>query len=185
MVLNKLGDSNQTSVNAHKTHAMATCLRGKGQSLVADNPQLQENDLIDPYDHQEEIDKVEQNEQTQLKELTNAVDNIQHQPDATNYEPKEAKNRLECELHRLILTLCPSVPSEPLDDLLQQYTETLCTAQQKTTFTSNLLQDIPIFTGTDSSQLEDWFTDIESATDLTHESHTKLAQVNLRVQPTL
>ena len=27
-----------------------------------------------------------------------------------------------------------------------------------------------------SSQLEDWFTDIESTADLTHESHTKLAQ---------
>ena len=79
-----------------------------------------------------------------MKELTNAVDNIQHQLDATNYEPKEAINRLECELHRLTLTLCPSALPEPLDDLLQQYTETLCTAQQKTTFTSNLLQDITI-----------------------------------------
>ena len=28
----------------------------------------------------------------------------------------------------------------------------------------------------DSSQLEDWFTDIESAADLTHENCTKLAQ---------
>ena len=97
---------------------------------MADNPQHQENDLVPPYDHQEEIDKVEQDEHTQLKELTNAVDNILHQLDATNYEPKEAINRLERELHRLTLTLCPSVPPEPLDDLLQQYTETLCTAQQ-------------------------------------------------------
>ena len=74
--------------------------------------------------------------------------------------------------------LCPSVPPELINDLLQQYTETLCTAQQKTTFTNNLLQDIIIFTGTDTSQLEDWLTGIESAADLTHESHTKLAQAN-------
>ena len=51
----------------------------------------------------------------------------------------------------------------------------LC-AQQKTTFTNNLLQDITICTGTNTSQLEDWLTDIESAADLTHESYTKLAQ---------
>ena len=55
---------------------MATCHGGTGQPLVADDPQHQENDLVDPYDHQEEIDKVEQDEHTQLKELTNAVDNI-------------------------------------------------------------------------------------------------------------
>ena len=55
---------------------MATHLRGTGQPLVADDPGHQENDLVDPYDHQEEIDKVEQDEHTQLKELTKAVDNI-------------------------------------------------------------------------------------------------------------
>ena len=63
-----------------------------------------------------------------------------------------------------------------MDELLQQYTETLCTAQQKTTFTSNVLQDIIIFTGTDSSQTEDPLTDIKTAANLTHNSHTKLAQ---------
>ena len=55
---------------------MATHHRGTGQLLVADNPQHHENNLVPPYDHQEEIDKVEQDEHTQLKELTNAVDNI-------------------------------------------------------------------------------------------------------------
>ena len=89
---------------------------------------------------------------------------------------REAISRLECELNRLTLSLHPSAPPEPIDDLLQQYTETLCTAQQKTTFTNNLLQDTTIFTGTDTSQLEDWLTDIESAASLTHESCTKLAQ---------
>ena len=70
----------------------------------------------------------------------------------------------------------PSVPPEPIDDLLQQNTETLCTAQQKTIFTNNILQDITIFSNTDTSQLKDLLTDIESAADLTHRSCTKLAQ---------
>ena len=83
---------------------------------------------------------------------------------------------LECELHRPSLALCPSTPSEPLDEVLQQYTETLCTAQKKTTFASTLLQDITIFNGNDSTQLEDWLLDIETTTNLTSESRTKLAQ---------
>ena len=41
---------------------------------------------------------------------------------------------------------------------------------------NTLLQDIAIFNGNDSSQLEDWFIDIETASDLTGNSRTKLAQ---------
>ena len=59
---------------------------------------------------------------------------------------------------------------------MQQYTNTLCTAQKKTSFVNTLLQDIAIFNGNNSSQLEDWFIDIETASDLTGKSRTKLAQ---------
>ena len=47
--------------------------------------------------------------------------------------------------------------------MLDKYTETLCTAQKKTSLESSLLQDIPILNGKDSSQLEDWLIDIETA----------------------
>ena len=81
------------------------------------------------------------------------------------------------ELHRLSLALHPSASLEPLDEVLQQYTETLCAAQKKiTTFASTLLQDIIIFNGNDSTQLEDWLLYTETTTDLTSESRTKLAQ---------
>ena len=43
-------------------------------------------------------------------------------------------------------------------------------------FVNTLLQDITIFTGNDSSQLVGWFIDIETASDLTGRSITKLAQ---------
>ena len=46
----------------------------------------------------------------------------------------------------------------------------------KTNFTNSLLQDISIFTGHDTTLLEDWLVDIETAADLTSESRTKLAQ---------
>ena len=62
--------------------------------------------------------------------------------------------------------------------MLERYTETLCMAQKKTSLESTLLQDIPILNGQDSSQLEDWLTDIETAAKLTNESRTKLARQN-------
>ena len=45
-------------------------------------------------------------------------------------------------------------------------------AQKKTSFVNILLQDIAIFDGNDSSQLEDWFIDIETVSDLTGKSRT-------------
>ena len=45
---------------------------------------------------------------------------------------------------------------------------------------NSLLQDIPILNGNDSPQLEDWLTDIETASELTGESRTKLLQAKSR-----
>ena len=58
----------------------------------------------------------------------------------------DAINHLECKLSRLALSLHPSVPLKPLGEVLQQYTDTLCTAQKKTSFVNTLLQDITIAT---------------------------------------
>ena len=88
----------------------------------------------------------------------------------------EAINCVECELHRLFLAFCCSTPPEPLDDVLQQYMETLCTAQKQTIFAHTLIQDIPTFNGSDSTQLDDWLVDIETAAELTDEGRTKLAE---------
>ena len=88
----------------------------------------------------------------------------------------EAINHLECELHRLSLTFDPSAPPESLAEVLQQYMETLCLAQKQTTFANTLIKDIPTFNGSDSTQLEDWLIDIETAANLMDESRTKLVQ---------
>ena len=63
---------------------------------------------------------------------------------------------------------------------MDRYTNTLCNAQKKTSLESSLLQDIPTLNGNDSSQLEDWLTDIETASELMGESRTKLAQAKSR-----
>ena len=95
-----------------------------------------------------------------------------------NNEPREAIHDLEQWLNYLTLALC--CQNTPIENVLDRYTETLCTAQKKTSLESSLLQDIPILNRQDSSQLEDWLTDIETASELTSKSRTKLAQAKSR-----
>ena len=78
----------------------------------------------------------------------------------------EAISQLEHDLYRLSLAFHYSAPLEPLDDVLHQYTRTLCSAQKQTTFANTLIQDIPTFNGSDLTQLEDWLVDIETAAEL-------------------
>ena len=52
---------------------------------------------------------------------------------------------------------------EPIGEVLNKYMDTLCNTQKKMSLENSLLQDIPILNGNDSSQLEDWLTDIETA----------------------
>ena len=52
----------------------------------------------------------------------------------------------------------------------------MCNAQTEMSLENSLLQDVPILNGNDSSQLEDWLTDIETASELMGESRTKLVQ---------
>ena len=186
-VLNKLEDSYKTYVNTYKTHAMATHHGhamathhgGTGQSLERDpKPQEQDIDIPNDYQHEEmnDFEKLENENQTQLRDLAKELDHLQHKVEGVEGQPTEAINYIECELHRLSLALHPSVPTEPIDKVLQQYTKTFCTAQKQTIFANTLLQDITIFNGSDSSQLEDWLIDVETAANLTSESRTKLAQ---------
>ena len=88
----------------------------------------------------------------------------------------EALHDIEHELQRLLIALCPSAPLEPLNNLLKQYMDTLCSAQKQTNFMNTLIQDMPIFNGNDPMQFEDWLVDIETAGNLSAESRTKLAQ---------
>ena len=56
------------------------------------------------------------------------------------------------------------------------YTDTLCATQREINLTTTMLQDTPTFDGHDSSKLEDWFIDIETAADFLTESHMCLAE---------
>ena len=147
---------------------MATHFSGVGDTSM-ENPKTQDIDNVSE-DESQDKDLIKQliHETAHLKQFVEDRDN----------EPREAIHDLEQRLNRLTLTLHHL--DTPIENVLDRYTETLCTAQKKTSLESSLLQDIPILNGQDSSQLEDWLTDIETASELTGESRTKLAQAKLR-----
>ena len=90
----------------------------------------------------------------------------------------DAIKHLVQKLKKLAITLHP--PTEPIGEVLNKYTNTLCNAQKKMSLENSLLQDISILNGNDSSQLEDWLTDIETASELTGQSRTTLAKAKSR-----
>ena len=143
---------------------MATCYGGVGDTSMED-PETQDVENTSQDDCQDE--NIVQNLLCKTEHLKQAIE------DRDN-DPREAIQQLEQRLNRLTLTLCPS--SDPIEQVLGKYTKTLCTAQKKTSLESSLLQDIPTLNGQDSSQLEDWLTDIETASELTGQSRTKIAQ---------
>ena len=108
--------------------------------------------------------------------ITRELDDLCQCVQAREAQPMEVLHHIECELQRLPTTLCPSAPPEPLDDILKQYKDMLCSVPKQTNFANTIIQDIPIFNGNDSTQLEDWLVDIETAANLSAESKTKLAQ---------
>ena len=156
-LLNKLENSIHTYVNYHKMHTMATHFSGVGDTLV-ENPKTQDIDNVSEDESQDE-DLIRQL-------LCKRVDLKQFVEDKNN-EPREAIHDLEQRLNNLTLALCHQ--NTPIENVLDRYTETLCTAQKKTSLESS-----------DSSQLEDWLTDIETASELTSKSRTKLAQAKSR-----
>ena len=93
-------------------------------------------------------------------------------------EPREAIHEIEQRLNGFTLALHHQ--NTPIENVLDRYTETLCSVQNKTSLESSLLQDIPILNGQDSSQLKDWLTDIETASELTGKGRTNLAQAKSR-----
>ena len=160
---------------------MATHCGGSGQPLDRNaTPTGKDTDVIIPHNYHhkdtDDFENVEQENYTSLAVLTRELDDLCHRVQAEEGQPMEALHHIVWELQSLLIALCPSAPLEPLDDVLKQYMDTLCSAQKQTNFTNTLIQDITIFNGNDSTQLEDWLMDIETAANLSAENKTKLAQ---------
>ena len=122
---------------------MATCYSGVGH-ISLENPETQDLDNVSQDDFQDE--NIVQKLLCKTACLKQAIED-------RNNDPMEAIHQLEQRLNRLTLTLCPS--SDPIEEVLDKYTKTLCNDTKKTSLESSLLQDIPTLNVQDSSQLED------------------------------
>ena len=147
---------------------MATCFSGVGDTPIED-PRTQETD---------NISEGEMLDDELIRQLLCKTADLKQFVEDKNNEPREAIHKIDQRLNDLTITL--HCQNTPIEEVLDRYTKTLCTAQKKTSLESSLLQDIPILNGQDSSQLEDWLTDIETASELTGKSRTKLAQAKSR-----
>ena len=140
-----------------------------------------EHHNMDANDSQADINDLENivpTHQAALRYLTHKMEQLCQTIKTNDNDPMDAINHLEHKFNQLAITLCTPMPVEPIGEVLNKYTNTLCNAQKKTSLESSLLQDIMVLDGNDSSQLEDWLTDIETVSDLTGESRTKLSQQN-------
>ena len=145
------------------------------------NPESHNMDSDSQDNYQEDIndlENIEPNCLAGLKHLTCKIEQLRQTIKANNNDPMDAINNLEQKLNQLAITCCS--PTEPIGEVLNKYTNILCTTQKEMSLESSLLQDILILSGNDCSQLEDWLTDIETATELTGKGRTKLAQAKLK-----
>ena len=145
------------------------------------NPDSQDMDADIQNNYQEDtndLENVEPYDQAGSKHLSCEIEQLRQTIEDSNNDPMDAINHLEQTLNQLGITLCP--PTGPIGEVLNKYINTLCTTQKKISLERSLFQDIPILNVNDSSPLEDWLTDIETASDLTGKIRTKLAQAKLK-----
>ena len=123
--------------------------------------------------------------QAKLAALTKEIHNLCQQMKAEEGQPTKRFDCIEQELQNLSLKLQAQstsipAPTEPFGEVIHQYRETLCTTQKQTNLINSLLQDITVFNEHNSTKLEEWLTDLETAEDLTNESRAKLAKAKSR-----
>ena len=135
----KLGNSYQTYTNFHKTHAMATCYSGIGDTSM-NNPESHDMDSDSKDNYQEDIndqEHVEFNPPVKLKHLTRVMEQLRQTVEDKDNDPMDAIKYLEQKLNQLAITLHPS--TEPIGEVLNRYTNTLCNTQKKTSLENSLL----------------------------------------------
>ena len=130
-LLDKLGDSCQTYINFHKTHTMATCYSGIGDTSL-NNPESQDMvaEIQDNYqEDMNDLENIEPYHLAGLRYLTCKIEQLRQTIEANDNDPMDAINHLEQKLNQLAITLCPH--GEPIGEVLNKYTNTLCNAQKK------------------------------------------------------
>ena len=101
-VFNKLGDIYQAYCNTYKTHAVATCHGGTGHPLDKEaTPNGKDADVDILHNHHEDTDDfetIEQENHTNVANLTWELDNLHHGVQAREGQLTEALHCIECKL---------------------------------------------------------------------------------------
>ena len=105
---------------------MATHYGGIGKPLGNDsNPQNTNADIQDEYQADiNDLENIEPDHQAGLRDLTHEIEQLQQTIETNDNDPMHAISLLECKLNQLALTLCPPMLSEPIEEVLHQYTNT-------------------------------------------------------------
>ena len=93
------------------------------------------------------LDDLIHSNQAKLMALTREINDLCYQVEAGEGQPAESLDYIEYELQNLSLVLQPPsspTPTEPLGEVIHQYTDTLCSTQKQTNLTNSLLQDIAV-----------------------------------------
>ena len=152
-VFGKIGDTYQAYYHTNKTHAKATHHWGSEQPTDRDITLHKSTDteIEHAQEFHHDFKESETNNPTRLTAITRELDDLHQWVQAGEGQPLEALNDIEHKLLTLSISLHPSAPPEPLEDMLKQYMDTLCSAQMQTNFTNTLIQDIPIFNGNNAN----------------------------------
>ena len=108
-LFHKLGNSYQTYIDFHKTHAIATHYGGIGDTSTND-PESQDIDSNSQENYQEE--HVEFDPPVGLQHLTHKMEWLRQTVKDKDNDPRDAIKHLEQKLNQLAITLCSS--TEPL-----------------------------------------------------------------------
>ena len=114
---------------------MGTCYGGIGDTSMND-PESKDMDSDSQENYQEE--HVEFDPPVTLQHLTCEIEWLRQTVKDKDNDPRDAIKHLEQKLNQLAIKLCPSI--EPIGEVLNKYTDTLCNTQKKTSLEKSLLQ---------------------------------------------
>ena len=137
-ILNKIRDSCQTYINYYKTYAMTTC-HGRIGDTSMNNSKHHDMDANNYQADINDLENIEHNHQAGLRDLTRKIEQLWQTIEANDNDPMDAISHLECKLNQLTITLHPPMPVEPIWEVLNKYTNTLCNTQKKMSLESSLL----------------------------------------------
>ena len=107
--------------------------------------------------------------QDKLTTIKREINDLHQRVAVGEGQPAETLDCIQHELQNLLIAIHqpqPPAPAEPLENILYQYTDILCSTQKHSNCTNSLIHDIPVFNEHDSTKLEDWPIDLEMAADL-------------------